>query len=411
MSLPSAPQIVPRPLCRNEEITFYWQPPANTGGSSITSYTLYAPALSYSQSIPANQLSLTVTGFPNKVDYAFSLTATNSTGEGPPANFRTVQTGSVAYGSTYATASTLNENTAIISWDLSTIATQAQPKWIRIRGIPSTIGVSSFSWATYPSRFESIRTNLSTNCHYDFSVEAVNDVGYSFPPIFASTLFMPPPFLPTSLSGIATWLDGADASTITEDEGKVTVWADKSGFSRDAISIMPSIGPIYTANRLVFSGYDGMAAAIPFNWQHTLIMVATPQPTTTSTYYIMRNAGPGTHTPAIVTNPDFIGNDIVRSVEYLNVDDRATFVENPTPVFAVAYTYEQGNQVRGWYNGTNVFTISETQYDGSMAPYEIGSPYGDFRASMCEIISYNRLLTDGEMGQVMTYLMSKWGIA
>jgi hypothetical protein len=58
----------------------------------------------------------------------------------------------------------------------------------RLRGEPiSAPGVSSFTWNAYPYATSSFRTNLSTNINYRFSIEAVNDVGYSVPRIYSST--------------------------------------------------------------------------------------------------------------------------------------------------------------------------------------------------------------------------------
>jgi hypothetical protein len=147
-----------------------------------------------------------------------------------------VQTGSVPYGSTYATASTVNASTALVSWDLSTISTEARIKWVRLRGLPSTIGAPSFTWATYPTRFESIYPNISTNCHYQFSVQAVNDVGYSYPPMFTSTLGFGIAFVPTAITGLALWLDAADADSVTLSGSNITAWADKSGQGNSSTS-------------------------------------------------------------------------------------------------------------------------------------------------------------------------------
>ena len=41
---------------------------------------------------------------------------------------------------------------------------------------------------------------------------------------------------PSQLSGLALWLDAADASTITQSGGAITAWADKSGNNRTAIA-------------------------------------------------------------------------------------------------------------------------------------------------------------------------------
>lgn len=189
MSVPTAPQIEVRPLCSDQEITFFWQPPTSDGGSPILHYTLACPEIPYTQDISANVPFFRVTGLTNQVDYTFTLTATNSIGTGPAATYRTVQTGTTPFGPTLATVSTLNISTAFLSWNLSTIANEAEPKWIVIKAYPSSLAMSSFKQTQYATKTSSCVESLSTNTYYQFLVQSVNDVGYCTPFAFTSSLF------------------------------------------------------------------------------------------------------------------------------------------------------------------------------------------------------------------------------
>ena len=54
----------------------------------------------------------------------------------------------------------------------------------------------------------------------------------------------------------ALWLDADDAATITEVSGKVSQWNDKSGNSRHYAQAAEAKRPVYSANKVVFSGAE-----------------------------------------------------------------------------------------------------------------------------------------------------------
>ena len=192
-------------------MVFYWAAPASDGGSPITKYTLASAALAFSVDISANVYTYTRSGLTDKVDYTFTLTATNAVGTSPVATFRTVQTGAAPYGPTTATLSTLNASTAYITWNISTIASQAAVRWVKIRGYPSTSGMSSFVWNTYPFKLADTRTGLSTNTYYQFSVQAGNDAGQSLPAVFTPTLL----FSAAPVTGGSLLFDGSSAANLS----------------------------------------------------------------------------------------------------------------------------------------------------------------------------------------------------
>lgn len=198
---PTAPDIVPRPLCASGQAKFFWRPPTSNGGEPVTKYTLACEALAYSQDLSANVANYVVTGLTDRVDYTFTITATNSVGTSAPATFRTVQTGTTPFGPTIATATKVNQNAFQVDWTQSTIATEAAPKWFRIRGYPSTSLLSSFSVTAYSYDTSAYVPNLSTNTAYQFLVQAINDVGYCYPFAYTSTTLLSPDYPLTIGSG------------------------------------------------------------------------------------------------------------------------------------------------------------------------------------------------------------------
>ncbi len=279
MSAPSAPQIVPRPRPATSSIQFYWQPPASDGGSPIIKYTLACASPPYSQDISANQATYTVTGLTTGIYYTFTLTATNANGESSPATFRTVQVGTTTFGPTFATASTLSTTTALVTWDLSTIAGSANVEWITIRCLPSTTAMSSFVVTEEPFRYSTLVEGLSTNIYYRFLVQAVNDVGYCPPFAFTSTLGfgLPVEFSPANVAGIYTWFDAADrrffsTTTVSASNNVVHRWFNKAN-STINIATRSNTTPYILANQqnglstISFSG--GAYLTGSFNTTHT----------------------------------------------------------------------------------------------------------------------------------------------
>ncbi len=224
-TVPGVPQIQLRPWPSQTAIDFYWSPPVSDGGSLITKYTLSCAPIPYSQDISATETYFQVTGLMAQATYTFQITATNAIGEGLPATFRTVQTGgapSIPSTGTLNASLFQGSNIALLSWTPSTAIGQAVLRGYRLRGEPvGAPAVSSFSWNVYPYVTSSFRTGLSTNISYRFSIEGVNDIGYGFPRIYASTLAIIT--AQVSRSSLTMYMD---AGSNTSYPGSGTTWSN-----------------------------------------------------------------------------------------------------------------------------------------------------------------------------------------
>jgi hypothetical protein len=82
----------------NASATVTWTPPSNTGGASITGYSVRVVNNATSQQVgvlrtaAADATSLVVTGLTNQTAYRFQVLATNSVGDGPFSGFSNVVT-------------------------------------------------------------------------------------------------------------------------------------------------------------------------------------------------------------------------------------------------------------------------------------------------------------------------------
>jgi len=209
-------------------------PPASDGGSPILYYTLACASISLSIQIPAPATTRTVSGLTNGTEHQFTITATNANGTGPAATFLSVQPGVLPFGPSLATLSSLNASTAIVTWNLSTIANEGASKWFVVTVLPSTASMSSYEKSAYI--YERARTFQipSTNISYRFLVQAINDTGYCPPFAYTNAVqfLLNAPLAPTNLQGLQLWLDGADplaTGTAPTNGTSITTWSDKSG--------------------------------------------------------------------------------------------------------------------------------------------------------------------------------------
>jgi len=81
-SAPSPPQNLVG-IAGDQEVDLQWQPPASTGGSPITHYTVYRNGKAVATT---NYTTYSDRGLTNGVEYQYYVTASNSIGESPPSN-------------------------------------------------------------------------------------------------------------------------------------------------------------------------------------------------------------------------------------------------------------------------------------------------------------------------------------
>ena len=225
------PQI--RPFVRSEEITFYWSAPYD-GGSPITSYTLTCledPTKDYTT--PDGTLrSVTITGLTNGTLYTFSIYATNANGNGPPANYVTVQPGFRPNNPINVAASPIDNTTVDITWSPPTSLPVADIHWYVIKVYDPTNIVQKVS-AHGTDRKKTIK-GLNPSSTYQFSVHAVNDPGYS------TGAFT------NSISPLLVWLYGPDYTS--------GAWVDRSVYGRDATIENGTATKNVAGNGLVLNG-------------------------------------------------------------------------------------------------------------------------------------------------------------
>lgn len=234
-------------------------------------------------------------------------------------------------------------------------------------------------------------------------------------------------FLPTSISGLAFWLDGADVNgngVIPADGVSLASWADKSGNGRNPTQAAGGSQPIYSLrNRSVrfFSDrhFDVPQAAINNASEYDLFVVINPianlnniivkqhngvntmcdltttrifQSNGTSRHFYWRNENSG-----ILLNSGF-----PVAAEYMLISvsasgTSASMRQNTTQIASAT-----GNVTIPNSTGATNMKMGMWLADGSI------SQQGQTNFEMLEFLFYNRALTVNERQSIESYLANKW---
>ena len=216
------------------------------------------------------------------------------------------------------------------------------------------------------------------------------------------------PFGPTDIPGCALWLDGADPAgtgIAPTNNTSLATWVDKSGNTRNASA---SSAATYTSNGISFSSGNYYTMNVPYSSNYSIFLVAT-NTSVAQCYFFGRNSLGGGRFPTFIQG--YIGNGI--GLEWYEGNDRATISTTPSSPFIASVDHTQGTNITGWYNGSQAFSISQTESYATNAWDTLGqSGYtaNYYAGYMKEIIFFGSVLTASQRQQVEGYLAAKWGL-
>ena len=232
-------------------------------------------------------------------------------------------------------------------------------------------------------------------------------------------------FSPTQIAGCALWLDAADANSITQSGGNVSVWNDKSGNGRNAVPSTGSGGsyPSNSINGLATVGMTttgNMYAPVP----------AQTFPTELSAFVVFMKTGTNTKDTVIYRSP-LVNSDTTCS-PFLAYSSTRVIGNGTTFAYSGGVASNVfGNVVPTLYNfniSSNANTTWNEWINGTGFTYNLvsGTPgYNDtstrvwlgagtnvanptMAGVIAEVIMYNRNPSTAQRQQIEGYIAWKW---
>lgn len=219
-------------------------------------------------------------------------------------------------------------------------------------------------------------------------------------------------FSPSSLSGLAVWLDAVDVGMIT------TQWPDKSGLGNHGTVVGPS-APIVRTNAL-----NGLPV-VGFSVSQGRVRGHSPVTNEFTLVYLTRMVGP---TPGRIFTVTYPPNNCLVGWHISGGDACFDDAWIRSPTYAAGGPYPSPWRMYGFDMSLTPLRHQQFYIDGVMSGEQsnvgqgFGGTYhlsgydavGDNETCDCEVaemVIYNRKLTDVERQQVETYLRTKWGLA
>jgi RHS repeat-associated protein len=206
----------------NTQATVSWTAPTNTGGLTISGYTV-TPYIGTTAGTPVpvggSTTTTTVTGLNNGVTYTFQVTATNALGTGAAGTSNAVTPATVPQAPGSVTASAGNAQ-AIVSWTAPSNGGSAITGYTVTPYIGSTAGTPVNAGA---SATGSTVTGLVNGTTYTFQVVATNGAGNSAPGTSNAVTPGTPPGPPTNVTAASGNAQAAVNWTAPTNTGGLTI--------------------------------------------------------------------------------------------------------------------------------------------------------------------------------------------
>jgi hypothetical protein len=224
-------------------------------------------------------------------------------------------------------------------------------------------------------------------------------------------------FTPRSISGLAAWLDAADASTVTVGTG-VSQWTDKSGNAVNALQGTANNQPAYQVS--VFNGKN----AIYFDGTDDDLATAANAAINVTELTLL-----------VVFRGDAASNDGVVTKSGLTLDPNGfgLYTRSTPEIWFQGDDTEQAHCTRGGaYTNLSLAVLRGTataqsvRLNGAEAtpsavatsyaanrPLRIGTRRAGvefFTGYVCEVLLYNRVISTGQETALRDSLKAKWGL-
>ena len=228
-------------------------------------------------------------------------------------------------------------------------------------------------------------------------------------------------FLPTSITGCALWMDGADPAgngVVPANGATVSTWADKSGTGNNATRLGGSM--TYTTSRgVVFDGTSASGYSVPSGtfptgntYYSIFLVVETSLPANKYSHMFSSGSAVGGQAIDIPIYP----NGLVETGWWTtNIQSAAGVVTANTKII-LGTTYNSSG-LRLYGNATSIaFSSSLGARNSPSTLGYIGTPPGgpggsqNFIGTMYEALLFSGEMTNTQHQNVESYLAQKWGL-
>ena len=225
-------------------------------------------------------------------------------------------------------------------------------------------------------------------------------------------------FNPLYLLDCELWLDGADASTITQSSGMVSQWNDKSGNHYNATQGTGANQPAYLSNGIIGKGSVSSGSAGQMSMSTSILSGASGA----TAFFVSQNSSETGNQGAPLENfgSSGINSHMPYSGEiYSDFGNAGRYgpIGYTTGALLVPqiYTITAGSTWTMLQGLTLLYSTSSTftPPSGEIGPPSLfsSSAGGTYQwlGTLAELIIYRRVLTSTEQTEVYNYLKAKWG--
>ena len=236
-------------------------------------------------------------------------------------------------------------------------------------------------------------------------------------------------FAPDTLEGLQLWLDADDLSTlyqdsalttaVTADSDQVGGWVDKVTGTAKATQATATKYPLYKTGvqngkaGVLFDGSNDYLVLpdVAMDGAVTLVLVMNTVSLSAADIPIVisRNTGNTYYMWITTTNAPQL------AVHLFDTGDRSVSSNaDMTGCNIIGLTNVEGSPVSLWRNGVEQVGVVNTGTFGAQGASRLGIwrdsstlPYNGY---ICELLVYDRVLSDSEMAQLSEFLGDKWGV-
>jgi hypothetical protein len=220
---------------------------------------------------------------------------------------------------------------------------------------------------------------------------------------------------PRATSGLAVWLDAADASTIVHSDGQVRQWQDKSGNRNHLSQTKADLQPVYSKSginggpSLSFDRDVLMSQESRFVYdQHLILVVAKAKQASSD---ILGSGGTGAGDILLMNHQNKYRGHFWSGGNLTVMDSKKPVLKTP----AVYCQHSDGKTLQIRRNGMlDVNAPLKKTPAGTLRQFIVGSRHsrdGSFIGEVAEVIVFLGDVGANELQQAEGYLAHKWGIA